>query len=852
MSLLGEYNRKRSFKKTPEPKGAVKKSAGPLHFVVQKHDATRLHYDFRLEIDGVLKSWAVPKGPSLNPSDKRLAMMTEDHPYSYKDFEGVIPAGEYGGGDVIVWDTGVFASSESSGPEDGHKKLKSGLHRGELSFVLFGEKLKGGFKLVKIQNGKEDNAWLLMKAKDEYAEKRDVTEDTASVLSGRILPRDVPGKLVKKGAGLQAVTAGMPKKEKTPAPPAKKAKRGTDPMPRDVSPMLATLIDAPFDRAGWIYEMKWDGYRAVAEVEGGDVRLYSRNGKSFAGTYTPVVTALKSLGHDAVLDGEIIALKDGRPDFHALQQYKDAPVPLQYAIFDALWINGEDLRELPLIERKERLVGIIPESPHLFVSEHIEEHGTAFFEEMRKQSFEGMLAKDGQSRYVTKSRSKSWLKVKTSNEQEAVIVGYTEPRGSRKSLGALVLAAHINGVLTYIGHSGGGFTGKELADLCKKLSKVKVNKSPIAEKVPINSPITWVKPHYVCQVKFTEWTPSGRMRHPIYVGLRVDKEAKDVVKESPEDVGGGSELTPTPPKKAAARAKAATATETPFTNLTKVYWEEEGITKGDLIDYYQAMAPLMLPYLKDRPENLNRHPNGWKGKNFYQKDMKAELPDFARSVEIWSESNKAELRYLVCDNEETLLYMANLGCIEINPWNSRVTSIDNPDYMVFDLDPDTNTMDELVEVAQEFHKVLTRACEEHYIKTSGKTGLHIYVPLNGRYGYDQIRTFSELVCRLVHRKFPKNTSLERSVSKRKGQIYLDYMQNRFGQTIAAPYSVRPAAGATVSTPLEWSEVRKGLDPTKFTIKTIGKRLEKKGDLWEPVLGKGVDLAASIKCLEAEF
>ena len=873
---LEKYKKMRSFDKTPEPADGVHHATGALHFVVQKHDASHLHYDFRLEIDGVLKSWAIPKGPSLNPADKRLAMMTEDHPYSYKDFEGVIPQGQYGGGDVIVWDTGVFASSETADLDEGHKKLRQGLHKGELSFVLFGEKLKGGYTLIKLgannKYGKRggDNAWLLVKQKDEYASTEDVTERKESVLTGVLLPRD-------GGTGVATVYGSKKQAKKPQAKPAAqklvkktaRPKKGSDPMPHDVRPMLATLVDQPFDREGWIFEMKWDGYRAIAEVEDGKVELYSRKGNSFASTYKPIVEALKSVQHDLVLDGEVIALKDGRPDFHTLQQYKESPAPLQYAIFDLLWVDGEDLRNLPLVERKARLKKVIPEHPQLLVSEHIETKGKAFFKKMQQAHIEGMLAKDGQSRYVDGARSKSWLKVKTSMEQEAIIVGYTEPRGSRKSLGALVLAVHIDGKLAYIGHSGGGFTGKELTELCKTLSKIKTEKSPLTEKVPINSPITWVKPKYVCQVRFSEWTPDGRMRHPIYAGLREDKKPAEVIKETPDQAKKllkaekNNKVSPRSEKKLQDSAKSQSArgkgqapatpdTGLELSNLDKVYFPESGITKGDLIDYYRRMANTILPYLKYRPENLNRHPNGWEGKSFYQKDTKNDPPDFVRTVNIWSDSNNAELRYMVCDNVETLLYMANLGCIEINPWNSRVDSLHNPDYMIFDIDPgDHNTFEQVIRVAQEFHRVLTLACEEHYPKTSGKTGIHIYVPLKARYDYDQIRDFSQLVAQLVHRALPDITSMERSPAKRKDKIYLDYLQNRFGQTIAAPYSVRPAAGAPVSTPLEWNEVKKGLDPAKFTIKNIEKRLEKKGDLWKPVLGKGVDLAASITCLQKE-
>jgi bifunctional non-homologous end joining protein LigD len=816
---LTEYNKKRSFKKTPEPEGARPKtpSEKALQFVIQKHDASRLHYDFRLELDGVLKSWAVPKGPSMNPEDKRLAMMVEDHPISYGSFEGIIPEGEYGAGEVIVWDRGVYSSTEATDPEKSRKKLKEGLHKGELKFILLGEKLKGSFALIKMK-GKEENAWLLIKEKDEFASKKDVLYDTSSVLSSRLLSRDSTNK------------AKLSKKTTQ-----KKQKKGRDKMPHDIQPMLAKLIDEPFDNTDWLFEVKWDGYRAIAEIEKGKVALYSRNGNSFVKAYPPIKEALqKTFKNDCVLDGEIVALAEEKVSFNALQYYKEKKAPLQYVVFDLLYLNGEDLRDKPLSLRKELLRSIIPSKGPILFSDHIEAEGVSFFETIKKQGLEGIMAKDNNSPYREGTRSGEWLKIKAVQEQEAIIVGYTDPRGSRKLLGALVLAVYDGKKLKYIGHSGGGFGGEEIKDLYKKLQKIEVKKSPLKEKVPVNSPITWVKPKYVCQLRFSEWTKDGRMRHPIYLGLRTDKEPTEVTDEVTVE-----------------KKKAAPHKEQPkLTNLDKVYWPEEGYTKGDVLAYYESVADLLLPYLKDRPQNLNRHPNGIEGKNFFQKNFEAELPSFVETKEIWSESNNDYLRYIVCQNKETLLYLANLGCIELNPWNSRITNLEKPDYMILDLDPNDRDFDDLIIVAKAVKEVLASACEEFYLKTSGKSGLHIVLPIGARYDYDTVKNFAELIMQIVHARLPEITSLERSPKKRRGKIYLDYLQNRFGQTLACAYSLRPYKGATISTPLQWPELKKGFRPAKFTIKTIQKRLKDKGDLWKPVReSKGVDIKKAISCLE---
>ncbi|MGE5425852.1 MAG: DNA ligase D [Bacillota bacterium] len=781
---LQDYKRKRNFGRTPEPSPGEGTPAGRLRFFVQKHAASHLHYDFRLELDGVLKSWAVPKGPSLKPADKRLAVMVEDHPLDYGYFEGRIPKGNYGAGTVQVWDKGIYTEASTDKLLEAQRNLKKGLKKGHIKIVLYGEKLKGGFNLVRLQDGKN---WLLIKEKDEYAD--------------------------------------LGKRKKN------------DPMPTGIKPMLARRLDKPFDRKGWIFEIKWDGYRALAEIYKGKVRLYSRNGIDLRHRFPQITKNLEELAIDAVLDGEIIAMKDGLPNFHALQD-QASKAPIIYTIFDLLYLDGKDLRSLPLRERRARLQTLLP-TDNIIISEAIEEAGKALFKAAKNKGLEGIIAKDVDSTYQEGVRSSSWLKIKAIETQEAVIIGYTAPRGGRRYLGALVLGSYDQGKLKYIGHSGGGFSEKELEHLITLLGKIRRQTSPVKEKVPTNSPITWVRPQYVCQVSFSEWTPDGRMRHPVYLGLRNDKPPKEVSKEVP-----GTKIKKLKPMKKINQYK--------ISNPEKVYWPDEGYTKGDLLDYYDRIADYILPYLKDRPENLSRHPDGIKKAGFYHKDITFAPPDFVKTENIWSDHNEGKINYLLCQNKESLLYMANLGCIEINPWNSRIKNIDKPDYMVIDLDPGKKSFEDIITIAKETHKVLRLACEDSYIKTSGKSGLHIFVPTGGRYYYEQIKDLAYLIVRIVNRRLPALTSLERIPGKRNGKAYLDYLQNRRGQTIASAYSLRPVPGAPVSTPLEWKEVKTGLDPKKFNIETIFPRLAKKGDLWKPIVKGSLNLQQTLRCLDKNF
>ncbi|MEJ8756942.1 DNA ligase D [Pontibacter sp. H259] len=840
---LQKYNQKRNFGETPEPEGKQQKHKGQLRFVVQRHQASTLHYDFRLEMEGVLKSWAVPKGPSMNPSDKRLAMNVEDHPYSYRTFEGDIPQGNYGAGHVDIWDEGFYHAIDTDDPKEGEKLLLQGLENGSISFVLDGDKLQGAFSLVKMK-GRQEGAWLLVKKKDEHAVSE--SYDSEAHL----------GKIAKTGFKKTTINSSSTKTVK--AKPAAKSSE----MLHNIVPMMAKLTDGPFDGDDWIYEIKWDGFRAVAEVQEGKVELYSRNGKSYGETYKPILDSLKQLGQNAILDGEIVVLNDkGYATFQQLQNYQNTPSQhLYFYVFDLLYLNGEDLRDLPLLERKKRLEQLLAdELPAVRYSDHVVGNGVAFFKEAQRNNVEGIMAKKANSPYRTGQRSTEWLKIKTHMRQEAVIAGFTEPKGKRKHIGALLLGVYENGKLTYVGQSGSGFNSKILDALKTKLDKLVQQESPFAGKVKPNAPATWVKPELVAEISFAEWTNEGIMRQAIYEGLREDKKATDVVRENAiHTTEAVEEAEHKPTAKKATIMKTASASkdknrttetiegqEVSFSSQDKLYWPDEQITKGDLINYYQSIADVILPYLKDRPQSLFRNPEGIVKPGFFQKDI-THAPDWVRTIKLRAESTGEDVEYLVCDNKATLAYMNNLGCIQLNPWNSRIANLEKPDYMVIDLDPGENTYDDVVEVALATKEVLDKAGAEAYCKTSGATGMHIFVPLGAKYTFDQSRDFAHLVAQMVHGRLPKLTSLDRSPKERRKQVYLDFLQNSIGQTIASAYTVRPKPGATVSTPLSWDEVKPGLTPEAFTIKNVPDRIKEKGDLFKGVLGKGIDLE---KCLE---
>lgn len=922
-SIMGleTYNKKRHFNETPEPKGKTRASKGALRFVVQKHDATTVHYDFRLEMDGVLKSWAVPKGPSLNPSDKRLAMQVEDHPFDYRTFEGVIPEGNYGGGTVIVWDEGTYETTEVDGAsrKEQEKSLLQQLKEGKINLVLHGKKLNGAFSLFQMK-GRGEKSWILAKKKDEFASGEDISLQEQSVKTGKTLVEvahehdtevhhpDAHAPVKRKPSKLKATEAPQPKAAARPAarPTTKKkvpvrqligdnpAARKAD-MPRNITPMLATLVDEPFDRANWFFEIKWDGYRAVAYCEDDRVELISRNLKPFTEKYAPVTDALRGLGFQAVFDGEIVAVNEkGLANFQVLQNWQNTPSRLQYFIFDVLWVDGYDITGLPLVERKRILRELLaPEDEVIKYSDHVIANGNAFFKVAVSKGLEGIMAKRAESIYQPDTRTDDWLKIKVNLRQEVVIAGYTEPRRTRKFFGSLLLGVYDGDELVYVGHTGSGFNTKSLEAIYKTLQPLVTDRSPFAQQPKTNMPATWVKPKLVCEIKFTEWTKDRMARHPIFMGLRSDKKASDVTFEKAVNMATLSKGSKAAPKKAAAKkttakgaAKKAASKSSPqkkspvsskgsgkqldleagedqqvklngqvlqLTNLKKVYWPWEGFRKGDMINYYLQMAPYILPYLLGRPHSLNRHPNGIEEKNFFQKDMKGKGLEWMQTHVDFSESTNVHVEYLVCSNEASLIYMANLGCIEMNPWHSRSGRWQYPDWCLIDLDPDkSNTFDEVMEVAKRVKEVLDSIGAAAYCKTSGSTGIHIYIPLGATYTFEQSKQLAELVVNLVNQQMPQLTSVERSPAKRKGKIYLDFLQNRETQTAAAPYSLRPRPGVPVSTPLDWSELKKGLTIKTWNAYNIFDRVKDTGDLFKPVLGKGINLEKVLQTLAGQM
>ena len=639
-----------------------------------------------------------------------------------------------------------------------------------------------------------------------------------------------------------------------------------------IKPMLAKETDKAFDDKDWLFEIKWDGYRAISEIRKKVVLLYSRNGLNFQNTYPIVADQLKKIKADVVLDGEIVVLDDkGRPDFQLLQHYSENhDRPIQYCVFDLLELTGRDTTGLPLIDRKELLKKIIPKNEVIKYSDHIIEKGKSFFRVSKEKDLEGIMAKKMDSKYYPGKRSSEWLKIKNHKTAEAIIAGYTEPEGARKYFGALVLASKKGNKFTYIGHTGTGFNNETLKEMYKLLQPLVQKDSPFDEKIKTNSPVTWVKPKLLCEIKFSEITTDGKFRHPVFLHLRNDKTINElnmdnIKKNNTHPVFGDTKVIKKEknpiPKKAATKEKESSKgndkiyqfgkTEVKVSNIDKIYFPKEKITKGDVVDYYISMADYILPYLKGRPESLLRNPNGINGESFFQKDAAENAPSYVKNKKVHSESNDKEIKYIICDNLPTLVYLNNLGCIEINPWHSTIKSLDKPDYLIIDIDPsEKNTFDQVIEVAITVKKILDKAGAKSFCKTSGATGIHVYVPTGKKYTFDQVKDFAYLVCMMANEELKDFTTLERSLSKRNSKhIYMDYLQNRTGQTIASVYSLRPKPGATVSTPLLWNEVKKGLLPKDFTIRNSLERVKKVGDVFKGVLGKGIDLKKCLKNLE---
>lgn len=818
---LSAYRAKRSLGATPEPAGTVSAVEGRL-FVVHKHAATQLHYDLRLEMQGVLQSWAVPKGPSADPQEKRLAVKVEDHPLEYGDFEGLIPEGNYGAGAVILWDRGRWLPIEE--PEEG-------LAKGKLLFELEGYKLRGRWTLVRIKKSERD--WLLIKERDALATTDGPGFAESSVLSGLTVEelRDgwegearIRETLERLGAPARRVTADA------------------------VELMLAETRREPFSRTGWIFELKYDGYRIVAGRDQGEARLITRNGHDVTASFPDIARAVRALPFDGVLDGEVVVHDEtGRPSFQRLQQrarltrvldIRRATVELPAAlyVFDLLGFGGFDLRPLPLLERKSLLKQVLPDAGPLKYSDHVDGGGEAFFEQVVKLGLEGMVGKKADAPYRA-GRGAQWVKVRADLTDDFVIVGFTEPKGSRGGFGALHLAAYDDGTLVYAGRVGSGFTATELEEI-REVFESALRDDPPCTGAPASRDSKWVAPAVVCEVRYKEWTDEGLLRQPVFVRFRTDKGPEECVKRS--DVAA---------LEVAAVERPVPVRRVDFTNLDKVFWPDEGYTKGDLIEYYRSVARWMLPYLEDRPLVMTRYPDGIGGKSFFQKDAPGFAPDWIRRETMWSEDSERELSYFVADNEESLLYIVNLGTIPIHVWASRVTSLEQPDWCILDLDPGDAPFADVVTVARALHALCEAIALPTLVKTSGSSGLHVLVPLGRRCTHEQAKTLGELLARTVAAELPEIATVTRVPSQRERRVYVDFLQNGRGKLLVAPFCVRPLPGAPVSMPLRWREVNAKLDVGRFTIANAASRMRRLGeDPLLPVLELKADLPAALKRL----
>jgi bifunctional non-homologous end joining protein LigD len=911
---LGPYAAKRSFARTPEPgPAAAAKRTGPLLFVVQKHAARRLHYDFRLELDGVLKSWAVPKGPSLDTRDKRMAVAVEDHPFEYASFEGVIPPMEYGAGRVIVWDCGVYSPDEgqvySFGDRaEAEERVRKELARGKLSLFLRGEKLKGSFTLVRTRAEKQ---WLLIKHRDRFAEESDILVHNRSVLCGMALDDLSSDRAPRREDALGLTPRGTP-----------------EAMPASLAPMLATTSEGSRFDADWLFEPKLDGYRALAFIRGHSVRLNSRRGLDLTELFPEIVSDLAGQAIDGmVLDGEIVALgEDGRPSFNALQNRAQLKTPQEIAnaerrtpaifvCFDLLHFAGINLRAARYADRRRYLAQCVLPSQRIQLV-HVEDNAEQLYAAALRSGYEGIMAKRRDGIYQPGRRTSAWLKVKPVQSAEFVIGGRTRGKGEREPLGALLLGYWERGELRYAGHVGSGLSETGVAELTRRARELTRKTSPFTEKPPVHRPTTWLEPRLVAEVSFAEWTPAGLLRAPVFVRLRNDVPARSVRKPaatgaaSYPTAAAGARYDPAAlqaPAAAASRSSTAPRDEigavmhqllgkgaridlavqgsrVRLTNLDRVYWpadaatRQPAITKRDFIRYLAAVSPMMLPHLQDRPLTMIRMPEGISGERFFQKHWDQERPEFVETVEVFSEHKDERHRCILANNLPTLLWLGQNGTLEFHVWHSRAeveadactrstdyaTSLESleasvlnyPDYLVFDLDPYIYSGKEPKGAEPEFNhrgfaagkkvafwlrELLRQMSLQAIVKTTGKTGLHVFVPIERTVTFDSARRICETVGTFVLKEHPKEVTLEWSVEKRTGKIFIDYNMNVRGKTLAAAYSPRGSAGAPVSMPLTWEELESA-EPPDFTIANAASRLEKTGDRWHDALLKKQSLA----------
>jgi bifunctional non-homologous end joining protein LigD len=826
---LKAYREKRAVERTPEPAGAVTDRAGRL-FVVHKHAARHLHFDLRLEMGGVLESWAVPKGPSRNPQDKRLAVKVEDHPLEYGDFESVIPEGNYGAGAMIVWDRGVWIPLAD---------VEEGFEKGKLLFELRGYKLRGAWTLVKIKKSKKD--WLLIKERDQLAAEPGDEFPQDSVLSGLTVEQ------LKVGGG--------PTDEIVAVLEVEGATR-RDVRVRDVKPMLAETRKQAFSKPGWVYEIKYDGYRLLAALNDGEPHLVTRNGRDATHAFPEIVSALGHLPfRNVIVDGEIVVHDDaGKPSFQRLQKRARltrtldvrraaSERPATFYAFDLVAFEGHDVRPLTLTTRKDLLRRLLPTVGPIRFSDHVAEHGGAFFEEVQKLGLEGIVAKKADATYRA-GRSANWIKIRADRTGDFVVVGYTRPKGSRSGFGALHLAARDDDTLVYAGRVGSGFTDAQLEEIRDGLETT-IRSEPACRGAPRTGAHVWVAPEYVCEVRYKELTEDGLLRQPVFLRFRDDKPPEECVYPRAEHGEGADEEFPEDDVEARFPAPALQ-----FTNVDKVFWPEEGYTKGALLEYYRAIAPWILPYLRERPLVMTRFPDGIDGKSFFQKDAPDFAPPWLRTETVWSEQTERELKYFVCDNDESLLYIINLASIPLHIWASRIGTLEQPDWCILDLDPKEAPFRHVVEVAKTLHAVCEEIGLPSFIKTSGSSGLHVLIPLGRQCTHEQARTFGELLARITSHELPEIATVARRPSQREGKVYVDYLQNGHGKLLVAPFCVRPVPGAPVSMPLRWREVNARLDIGRYTIKNAAQRMKRLGDdPLRPVLQLKPDLAVALTRLK---
>ena len=832
---LSRYRAKRHFSITSEPAGkrvAKKRSRGrSLQFVIQKHAASHLHFDLRLEVDGVMKSWAVPRGPSPDPSVKRLAMEVEDHPMEYNSFEGIIPAGQYGGGTVMLWDRGTYTADDATDGDD-QSAMRSGLGSGRVRITFHGDRMRGSWSLVRTaREGKPQ--WLLMKHRDEFADEGGdlVAEHDTSVESDRSMDEIATS---RRKWNSNRTTQEKPVRKS----PSKKSGKSVKMPP--LEPMLATPgTEAPAG-TGWIYEPKYDGIRILAVAVDARVALITRNGLDKSAGFPEITDAIlelhERLGKPLVLDGEIVALENGEPArFQALQARMHVAdrasvtrhrneSPAAYYAFDLL-VDGADVMVTePWRTRRARLVKLFKSGPTLRVGDVLGTSATQAIRAAGANGWEGVIAKQEDAPYLPGERSRAWMKVKLDRREEFVIGGFTEPRNSREHFGALLLGYYDKaGAFTYAGHTGSGFSQASLASMAKKLARLERKSSPFSTTPRTNSPAHWVKPQLIAEIKFSEWTKDGKLRQPIFVGLRDDKEPTDVVYDREAD---------------AAKKPAAPDAPIPLTKLDKVFFPKGKRTKGDMIDYYTFAAPYILPAITDRPLVLKRYPDGITGEAFYQQKAPDDPPEGVR-VETVKDEGLTPAKRLIGGNLATLLYLVQLGAISVDPWHSRVGSIACADYSIIDLDPGPRApFRRVVQVARWVKEELDELGLHASIKTSGSTGIHVYLPLAKNTPNDAARMVAEVVATRIAEKHPRQATIMRWVKQRpSGSIYVDYLQNIRGKTVATAYSLRARPEATVSTPLRWEELTDDLDPREFTLDTIEARLAEVGDIWNPAMKK---------------